>query len=239
MRRHLLPAFALLLTLNASSLASKSSVAADTSIMTLNIYGWATMPDQAPAFARLVTGQGIDVLAIQEGVDDWQIGIDLPVDYSRAEILHEALGNCWQRRFQVYVNACRGYSITRHERFDLADGPNAVRTGERAVIEGPGAPFELFNLHWDHESEEARQLSADQTAEAVADTRGLNRVVVGDFNSDCTSPVVGRMADAAGLTLVADGGIDCIFVSGLAGEGHVVDARPSDHPAVVFRLRRQ
>ncbi len=84
MRRHILPAFALLLALSATSEAAGTEVAANTSIMTLNIYGYATMPDQAPAYARLVSGHGIDVLAIQEGVDDWQIVLALPVDYSRA-----------------------------------------------------------------------------------------------------------------------------------------------------------
>ena len=235
MKSLLLPVFALLLTLSAPCFGSETRVAADTSIMTLNIYGHATMPDQAPAYAGLIAEQEVDVLAIQEGVDDWRIGLERPVDYSRAETLHEVLGQCWQRQYQVYVNGCRGYSISRHEHFDLADGPNAVRTGERAVIVGPRGSFELFNLHWDHGSETAR---ADQTAEAVMDGTTLPRVVAGDFNSDCTSAVVGRMAKMAGLTLVADGGIDCIFVNGLTGEGQVVDASPSDHPAVLFRVRR-
>ena len=239
MKNLFLPVFTLVLTLSTPSFATETGASPDTIIMTLNIYGHATMPDQAPDYARLVAEHKVDVLAIQEGVDDWKIGLDIPVDYSRAETLHEVLGQCWQRQFQVYVNTCRGYSISLHERFDLADGPNAVRTGERAVIAGPHGTFELFNLHWDHQSETAREASADQTAEAVLNDQTLSQVIVGDFNSDCTSAVVGRMAGMAELTLVADGGIDCIFVSGLTGEGQVVDASPSDHPAVVFTVRQE
>ncbi len=128
------------------------------------------------------------------------------------------------------------FSIENHERFDLADGPNAVRTGEKALIEGPQGRFTLVNIHWDHESEPARLASARQTADAVGDVNGTPVVVLGDFNSACTGPTVQGMVSAVSLETVVDGGIDCIFLRGVEGSGEAVDASPSDHPAVLVRL---
>ena len=202
-------------------------------VMSLNIYGYKTMPQKAYDYAALVERHSVDVLAIQEGVDDWRIGRDMPVDYSRSEALHDALGDCWERQYQVYVNRCRGFTIENHERFDLADGPNAVRTGETAEVSGPIGRFTLVNVHWDHQSESARRASATQTAEAA---REGAVAVLGDFNSACSGPTVQGMAKSAGLVAAVDGGIDCIFLRGLSGQGAVVDASPSDHPAVLVRL---
>jgi hypothetical protein len=41
------------------------------------------------------------------------------------------------------------------------------------------------------------------------------------------------MLHQAGLSQVVDGGIDCVFSRGLEGAGKVIDAQPSDHPAVL------
>lgn len=203
-------------------------------VMSLNIYGHATMPGAAPAYAALVEKHSVDVLAIQEGVWDWEIDDRMPTDYSRSETLHQALGDCWQRRYQVFVNHCKGFSIQQHERFDLADGPRATRTGEFAVIDGPPGRFALINVHWDHESATARAESVLQTARAAQ--TGLPVVVLGDFNAPCQGEQVERLAVTGGLERIVDGGIDCILVRRMGAEGNRLEAAPSDHPAVLARI---
>ena len=205
-----------------------------TLVMSLNIYGYATMPQAAGDYARLVNRQGVDVLVIQEGVQDWQLDSDLPTDYERAAELHKALGACWEREYQVFVNSCSGYSLHDHQRFDLADGPNATRTGEMGVVHGPDGRFLVVNLHWDHESAEAREVSVEQTARTVA--TDLPVLVAGDFNTQCSGEQVSKLAEQAGLQLAVDGGIDCILVRGLQADGEAVNAAPSDHPAVLARI---
>jgi endonuclease/exonuclease/phosphatase family metal-dependent hydrolase len=199
--------------------------------MSLNIYGWATMPEAAPDYAALIEAQGIDILGIQEGVDDWQIE-GWPTDYSRAEQLHAALGSCWQRRFQIFVNTCRGTVLDSHERFDLADGPNAVRTGEVELVTKSGTLVAFLNVHWDHESATARTASATETAAEANLHLTIPTLLLGDFNSDCTGSDVSTVRNRSGLDLVVSGGIDCILARGIAGSGTSFSAEPSDHPAV-------
>ena len=215
------------------SLAEDASTTG-TLVMSLNIYGYATMPQAAGDYARLANGRGVDVLLIQEGVQDWHLDHDLPTDYERAGELHKALGECWERSFQVFVNRCSGYSLHDHRRFDLADGPNATRTGETGVVHGPEGRFLVINLHWDHESEEAREASVAQTANAA--TTDLPVVAAGDFNTQCSGEQVSKLAEQAALQLAVDGGIDCLLVRGLRADGEAVSAAPSDHPAVLARI---
>ena len=207
-------------------------------VMSLNIYGWATMPDQAHLFAKLVNSLDIDVLGIQEGVDDWQIQ-GMPTDYSRSETMAKALGDCWSHKYQVFYRHCNGVTLLQSKRFDLSDGPNAVRTGELARIAKNGNEFVFINIHWDHESAEARRSSAVETAQVVNNNQDKPVIVLGDFNSPCAEQVVTSMANLTGMQLVVDGGIDCVFSSSLEGSGNTVDAAPSDHPGVVaeFGLR--
>lgn len=228
--------FPLLISMLVPAEASEPLTEGHATVMSLNIYGYKTMPREAGAFASLVKRYAVDVLAIQEGVDDWRIDMEWPEDYSRSEVLLEALGDCWERQFQVYANHCRGFSIEDHERFDLADGPNAVRTGEKAIIAATSGRFTLVNVHWDHQSESSRRTAARQTADAVGAGSGLPVVVLGDFNSPCIGPTVQGMVGEASLQTTVDGGIDCIFLRGIEGVGEVVDASPSDHPAVLVRL---
>jgi endonuclease/exonuclease/phosphatase family metal-dependent hydrolase len=203
--------------------------------MSLNIYGWATMPEAAPEYAALVEAQGVDVLGIQEGNWDWEIE-GWPTDYSRSEQLHAALGDCWQRRYQIFVNTCRGAEMDEHRRFDLTDGPRAVRTGETALVTKSGARAALINVHWDHESAPARAASALETAAEADLYRHLPTIVLGDFNTECTGDDVSTLRGRAQMELVVDGGIDCILVRGATGAGRSLDATPSDHPAVVATL---
>lgn len=201
-------------------------------VMSLNIYGWATMPQQATDYADLINRLDIDILGIQEGVEDWKIK-GMPTDYSRAQALADALGSCWQHRYQVFVNHCRGVEFISNERFDLSDGPNAVRTGELVNFRKGAVEVVLVNVHWDHESPAARKASAVETAEVITRHQNTPLVVVGDFNSRCGGEEVGQMLRQASLTQVVDGGIDCVFSRGLEGSGRVIDAQPSDHPAVL------
>jgi hypothetical protein len=200
-------------------------------VMSLNIYGWATMPGAAPDYAALIEAHDVDIVGIQEGVQDWQIE-GWPTDYSRSEQLHAALGDCWQRRYQIFANTCRGNTLDTHERFDLADGPNAVRTGEVALVTKSGAQIAFINVHWDHESASAREASATETVTEADRHRGIPTLVVGDFNTDCISDDVSTVRSRGGMDLVVDGGIDCILARGIGGSGTSLDAEPSDHPAV-------
>ena len=201
-------------------------------VMSLNIYGWATMPDSAPEYAALVEAQNVDVLGIQEGNWDWEIE-GWPTDYSRSEQLHEALGECWQRRYQIYVNTCRGAELDSHRRFDLTDGPRAVRTGETALVTKAGKQVAFINIHWDHESAPARAASALETAAEANLHSRTPTIALGDFNTDCTSEDVNTLRSRASMELVVDGGIDCILARDLPGSGAAIEASPSDHPAVV------
>lgn len=201
-------------------------------VMSLNIYGWATMPGAAPDYAALIEARNVDVLGIQEGNWDWEIE-GWPTDYSRSEQLHAALGDCWQRRYQIFVNGCRGTELDSHRRFDLTDGPRAVRTGETALVSKSGTQIAFINIHWDHESAAARAASAIETAAEADLHRGTPTIVLGDFNCDCASADVTTLRGRGEMALVVDGGIDCILARDLTGTGEVLDATPSDHPAVV------
>ena len=204
--------------------------------MSLNIYGHATMPAGAEAYADLINQNGIDVLAIQEGVQDWRIQ-GLPTDYSRSEQLQAALGDCWQRRYQIFVNSCQNNSFVNNDRFDMTDGPNAVRTGEWAVIRKGTTQFNVLNLHWDHEDQNVRLNNSNETIAMVQDLAAIPTIVMGDFNTGCTSSPVNNLRSSGNLMLKVNGGIDCILTNGFEGEGYTVAAAPSDHPGLISVLR--
>jgi hypothetical protein len=208
--------------------------------MSLNIYGWATMPGAAPEYAALIEAQNVDVLGIQEGNWDWEIE-GWPTDYSRSEQLHAALGECWQRRYQIFVNTCRGAALDSHRRFDLTDGPRAVRTGETALVTKSGTQVVFINIHWDHESAPARAASALETAAEANRHRGIPALVAGDFNTECTGDNVNTLRRLAEMDLVVDAGIDCILARDLSGTGAFFSGEPSDHPALTatFEIGRE
>ena len=201
-------------------------------VMSLNIFGYATMPQSAADYARLINARNIDVLAVQEGVQDWQIGTSLPTDYSRAGALHQAMGTCWQRHYQILLNRCKGWRFVSSRRFDLTDGPNAMRTGESAVVAKTGAQFAVVNVHWDHQSDESKIANAAETADEVNTYADIPLVLLGDFNTACSGVQAASMRQAGALKLIVDAGIDCIFVRGLSGQGTEFDAAPSDHPGI-------
>jgi len=204
-------------------------------LMSLNLYGWKTMPQHAEDYASLIRNQEISILVVQEGVDDWQIDTLMPTDYSRAISLLDSLGSCWQRQWQIFINHCNGVSFKQSKRFDLADGPNAVRTGEMATLNAAGQDLIVINVHWDHESLDTQITSARQVSNVIKQSNGHPTLLAGDFNRECLSAQQ-MIAQHIPLELAVDGGIDCIFTTGVHASGTRLDAPPSDHPAVIATI---
>jgi endonuclease/exonuclease/phosphatase family metal-dependent hydrolase len=212
-------------------------------VMSLNIYGWKTMPMHSDDYAELINSHNIDVLGIQEGVEDWQlkhqnIEDKLPTNYQRAITLKKSLGQCWQYRFQIFINHCQGNSFIESDRFDLTDGPNATRTGEYAVIEKSNNRYLLVNVHWDHESTVTRVANAKETIAQLNKITQYPKILLGDFNSLCDAQDLSTVQKKANMTLLVNAGIDCLFVKGLIGKAKKIVAHPSDHPGIVATLKR-
>jgi hypothetical protein len=234
----------------------------DIEVMSLNVYGWKTMPQHSEDYAKLVAKHDINILAIQEGVDDWQLTTDMPTDYSRAKVLLNALGPCWQRSYQIFVNHCMGSRFIESGRFDLTDGPNATRTGEYALVEHNSSRFIVINVHFDHEQQQTRILNMKETLAQLTSYNSYPQVVLGDFNQRCDEmfssatslmlPLIPTEIPASeipsiepSLKLVTNAGIDCIFInnfssksiSKFSSQGKVIGASPSDHPAAIASLK--
>ena len=239
----------------------------DIEVMSLNVYGWKTMPKHSEDYAKLVAKHDINILAIQEGVEDWQLTTDMPTDYSRAKVLLSKLGPCWQRSYQIFVNHCKGSRFIESGRFDLTDGPNATRTGEYALVEHNSSRFIVINVHFDHEQQQTRILNMKETLAQLSSYNNYPQVVLGDFNQRCDemfSPISSLMSPfisteipvsvtpinetppiEPSFKLVTNAGIDCIFinnfssksVSKFSSQGKVVEALPSDHPAAIASLK--
>jgi endonuclease/exonuclease/phosphatase family metal-dependent hydrolase len=210
-------------------------------VMSLNIYGWKTMPKHSDDYAQLIKSHNVDILGIQEGVEDWQLkesDIDskLPTNYQRAITLKKSLGQCWRHKFQILINHCQGNRFIESGRFDLTDGPNATRTGEYAVIEKSNNRYLLVNVHWDHESIVTRIANAKETSVQLNQIRKYPKILLGDFNSKCDSKEASILLKKAKMILLKNAGIDCLFVTGITGRAKEVVAYPSDHPAIVAAL---
>jgi endonuclease/exonuclease/phosphatase family metal-dependent hydrolase len=205
--------------------------------MSLNVLGHETMPQSAGTYAALIEAQNVDIVGVQEGVQDWLLDTEMPTDYSRAEALGTALGEeCWERDYQVFINTCRGNAFSSFQRFDLTDGPNATRTGEEAVVTKDGKSYAFINIHWDHQSADARVASSSETANRANAHGGLPVIVLGDFNEGCGGGNPDGMRSSASMTLIHNAGIDCVFSKQAPGSGYIIDATPSDHNAVVAEL---
>jgi hypothetical protein len=211
-------------------------------VMSLNIYGWKTMPEHSGDYAQLVKRHNVDILGIQEGVEDWQLkknALDsnlLPTNYHRTITLKNSLGHCWQHKFQIFINYCQGNRFIESGRFDLTDGPNATRTGEYAVIEKLNDRYLLVNVHWDHESIVTRMANAKETSTQLNQMTSYPKILLGDFNSQCDSKEVTVVQKQTKMILLKNAGIDCLFVKGVTGRAKKVVASPSDHPAIVATL---
>jgi len=236
--------FLFLLPLSVSLFATGMTKTTDEAItiMSLNIYGWKTMPKHSVDYAELINSHNVDVLGIQEGVEDWQlkhpdIEDKLPTNYQRAITLNKSLGQCWQHRFQIFINHCQGNRFIESGRFDLTDGPNATRTGEYAVIEKAAKRYLLVNVHWDHESIATRVANAEETAIQLNKIDKYPKILLGDFNSQCDAKEPLLVQSNAKMFLLKNAGIDCLFVKGLTGKAKNISAYPSDHPAIIANLR--
>jgi endonuclease/exonuclease/phosphatase family metal-dependent hydrolase len=205
-------------------------------VMSLNIYGWKTMPEHKNDYARLIKKYDVDILGIQEGVDDWQLDTKLPTNYLRSKTLKKSLGKCWHHKFQIFINHCQGNRFIDSGRFDLSDGPNATRTGEYAVIEKLNRRYLIVNVHWDHESTTTRIANAKETSAQLKLMDQYPQILLGDFNSQCDGREVSLVQSKTKMTLLNNAGIDCLFVKGLAGKTKKIVADPSDHPGIVATL---
>jgi endonuclease/exonuclease/phosphatase family metal-dependent hydrolase len=211
-------------------------------VMSLNIYGWRTMPDHSDDYATLINRHNVDILGIQEGVEDWQLkGSDidsskLPTNYQRSITLKKSLGQCWQHKFQIYINFCQGNRFIESGRFDLTDGPNATRTGEYAVIEKSHKRYLFVNVHWDHESVVTRMANAKETSSQLNQIKKYPKILLGDFNNACDSNEALLLQKKSEMVLLKNAGIDCLFVKGLTGKAKEIVAYPSDHPSIVATL---
>lgn len=233
--------FLLLFSVNLSAIGINKAADEAITVMSLNIYGWKTMPKHSVDYAALINSHNVDVLGIQEGVEDWQlkhpdIEGKLPTNYQRAITLNKSLGQCWQHRFQIFINHCQGNSFIESGRFDLTDGPNATRTGEYAVIEKTSKRYLLVNVHWDHESLVTQVANAEETAALLITMNEYPKILLGDFNSQCDSSEVLLVQSKAKMSLLKHAGIDCLFVKGITGKAIKIVAEPSDHPAIVATL---
>jgi len=234
----------LLLFISMSLHLSAETLPDELSVMTLNVYGWKTMPQHSDDYAQLIKSNNIDIVGIQEGADDWKLTSKYPTDYSRSIKLNESLGECWQHKFQIFINQCAGVAFIESGRFDLTDGKNATRTGEYAIItklkdEKANNKYLFVNIHWDHESEETRIANANETASLINSINIIKEyptILVGDFNSQCNSKAVSMMQLKTKMTLLKHAGIDCIFTKKLEGNANVITASPSDHPSIIATL---
>jgi len=221
-------------------------------VVTLNVYGYATMPGAADTYAEYIVGRNADVVGIQEGANDWKLpsGQLYPSDYSRSIAMlnslneKEPLGsNCWQREYQIFINTCKGLSAIEAYRFDLTNGPQATRTGETMKISINGKRFAFVNIHWENSSADVRESNSQETTDQVNALRGDHQVVitVGDFNTGCTSYQANNFKQHTSSVEGAYAAIDCIFVTGSSFEQPVVGsfqgASPSDHPLVWANIR--
>ena len=211
-------------------------------VMSLNVYGWKTMPEHSDDYAQLINRHYVDILGIQEGVEDWQLkqndlNSKLPTNYQRAMTLKKSLGQCWQRKFQIFINHCQGNNFIESGRFDLTDGPNATRTGEYAVIEKLNKRYLIVNVHWDHESVATRIANAEETSAQLNKISRYPKILLGDFNSHCNGREASLVRSKTKMTLLKNAGIDCLFVKGLTGKAQKIVANPSDHPAIIAKLR--
>ncbi|MGL1935158.1 MAG: carbohydrate-binding protein [Fibrobacterales bacterium] len=209
-------------------------------VMSLNLYAHKTLPQHAGDYADLINSRDADVVGVQEGVDDWELGIgpgEMPWNYGAANNIGNALDGCWEQKYQIFINTCKGNSFVSTHRFDLTDGPKATRTGETAIISKNGQRYAFINIHWDHQSNTTKVKNSDETAAEANLTPDIPTIVLGDFNSGCTGSEVQGLVSNAGMTLLGDAGIDCILVRGASGTSERFSGWPSDHPSLDATLQ--
>lgn len=205
--------------------------------LSYNIEGWKNHSPHTQAEA--INATGAQVIGLQEGMQDWQIGSQgtMPTDYSRTDNIVASLnqqGGQWTNRYQIIINA-GSCEFVDSGRFDMTDGPNAVRTGEWAIIreKSRGDRFLMVNLHWDHQG--ANDTNRAETMEWISTFekgKNLPVVIVGDFNRDAGETGL----ESAGFQLAKHGGIDGILTRGMKSVGSGSITAPSDHTPIFAAL---
>lgn len=77
-----------------------------------------------------------------------------------------------------------------------------ICTWARFACPEGGPRFAVFNQHWDHESQPAREKSADMLlAQMGRHAEGLPAIVMGDLNAEADNPAVGRLLEELKQTL--------------------------------------
>ncbi len=206
-------------------------------VLSYNIEGHAGHSPYAQAQAIIKSNAG--VVGLQEGVNDWQIGPPgtWPWDYSRTDRIVNSLNEqtgLWDNRYQMIIktDVCE---FIDYGRFDLTDGPKAVRTGEWAILrlKATGKQFLFVNLHWDHQS--ANSANRNETIGWITDfnaTRNLPVVITGDFNRSVNS--IGY--EPYGFTISHSAWVDGILTKGMATQRYGSFEAPSDHNSVWAEL---
>lgn len=217
-------------------------------VMSYNIWGWKDFNHRLYTMAKVICDNNVDVVGIQEGVQDnkgggsleYRGGQPFPTEarYWRARSVYDKLnsicGGCYRRYYEIIYNACRGVSLVSSNRYDLPDGPNYIRTGEKAVLSKSGRQFTFLNNHWDSQDHNTHSRAADAVIAAVGNSSPA--VIVGDFNTGqnyATNKIIAR-----GFQCAYCSGIDYIMSKGLRKTGqkkisHGYPAAISDHPVLV------
>lgn len=171
-------------------------------------------PDRAPRLARLLQLERPTLLGVQEALHHQLPAVEqaLPAGY-RMVGYGRAGGN--RGEYSAIFYDARRLELAEWDQFWLSGTPELIGsttwgndiprivTWGRFLDRGTGAELVLVNTHFDHESEEAR----DRSAEALVDLvhsfpPGTSVVVTGDFNAEAGGS--GAYATLVGSGLLAD-----------------------------------
>jgi len=166
--------------------------------------GGHSWPARAPRAAEAIRKVDADLVGLQEAyrfqledleplLDDYQwFGVGREDGFQQGE--HSA----WLvRKHRVTVAAWGTFWFSERpdEPGSMSWGTACTRscTWARVALLSDGRPILVYNLHWDHESEEARRRSAKVLAARIP--VGEPCIVVGDFNAGPDSPEVAALTD--------------------------------------------
>ena len=182
-------------------LSNPSVAQTEISVMSFNIrYGTADDGENSWPFRRqmvfdLISSESPDVLGVQEALDFqlgelentfpemWRVGVGRD-DGARAGEFSAVFYN--GERFEELASGTFWFS-------DTPDVPGSMHWGNRITRIcswvrlrefSTGRSFYVFNVHWDHESQESRERSAELLLSRVGARVGEDPVIVtGDFNA--------------------------------------------------------
>jgi endonuclease/exonuclease/phosphatase family metal-dependent hydrolase len=185
-------------------------------VMTFNIrYG--TAPDKGNAWprrrelaAKAIRDFSPDVLGVQEALDGQldELAEILP-EYGQIGVGREADGG---GEYSAILFRRTRFDLHAADTFWLSDTPMApgsktwgnelprVCTWARLVDRGARQRFYVFNTHWDHQSQPAREKSGQLLAAQVAQRVGGDEpaIVMGDFNAGEDDPCLAALMGQGG-----------------------------------------